>query len=302
MKIAITGSTGLVGEAAVVYFQRNGVQVTRLIRPTTKMANYQDVITWDYQKKVIDLKRLEGFDVVIHLAGANIADQRWTPEYKEIIRRSRVDSTQFLCDALAKLRHPPKVFLCASAVGYYGDGSAEVEFNEHTPRGKGFLGEVCHQWEQAAAALESSPKTRVVYMRLGAILSSKGGALVKMMPIFKLGLGGNIGNGQQMFSWIALDEIPRIMDYLIQNPLAKGVVNLTAPQAVTNAEFTKVLGRVLHRPVILPLPAFAAKIMFGEMGEALLLGGAKVAPQKLIGLGYTFQYPDIETALKNLIV
>jgi len=295
-KIAITGSTGLVGTALCEWLLDNGWEVSRLVRPATD-ARYRDgSILWDYKAKKIDPAKLEGFDAVVHLAGVNIAGGRWTSRYKEAVLRSRADSTRFLSEVLAGRDKPPKVFISTSAVGFYGNRPAEESVTETSVSGSGFLADVCRQWEEATRPAEIAG-IRVVQMRLGTVLSRKGGALGKMLPVFQLGLGGIIGTGQQMMSWIAAEEIPGIVQYVIRTETIRGPVNAVAPHPVSNREFTRALGKALKRPVFLPLPAFAVKLMFGEMGEELLLGGARVVPSVLTKTGYRFRYPDIDAAL-----
>ena len=298
MKIAISGATGMVGTTASRYFEAQGHQIVRIARAASRDAGGQGAVVMDVKNNTIDAKNLEGCDVVIHLAGANIAGQRWTDDYKSQILLSRVETTRILAGALTKLAQPPKVFLCASATGFYGnaDPDSGVTFEEQSPLGKGFLADVCHQWEAATQPVKEKG-IRTVNLRISAVLSKQGGALQKMWIPFQLGAGGNLGHGRQMFSWIALEEIPLIMDYLINNEQVMGPVNVTSPQPVTNAEFTKAFGKAIHRPTIFPVPAFGARLLFGEMADAILLEGARVMPKKLTDAGYTFKYPDIDTAL-----
>jgi len=302
MKIAITGSTGLVGGELVKYFTSKGHSVSRFARPSTNRDGFkEDLIEMDVTKGFIDLVKLDGHDVVINLAGANIAGQRWTPSYKDEILKSRTCVTTILSEGISRLDKPPKVFLSASAIGYYGPHSADCNVTESDEAGSDFLADVCNQWEKATESAQKAG-VRTILMRIGAVLSSKGGALSKMLPVFKLGGGGYLGNGRQMFSWIALDELPRVMNFLIESHWVSGPVNLVSPNPMTNAEFTKAMGKALNRPTVLPLPSFMAKLMFGEMADSLLLNGAKVLPKKLLDNGYGFQYPDIASALKVSLV
>lgn len=300
MRIAITGSSGLVGSAVADYFKAQGHFVAHILRPSSPKINKIPHIVWDIDKKSINTAALEGHDVFIHLAGASIADKRWTRGYKNQIYASRVDSTALLSHALSKLRKPPAVFISASAVGYYGYRSSLKTVDEGTVLGKGFLAGVCKDWERATEALEKS-SIRVIHARFGMVLSQKGGALAKMLPIFKLGLGGKIGSGKQMISWVALEEIPLMMDFIIRLTHLRGPVNFVSPQAVTNREFTKTLGRVIHQPAFLPLPSLAAKLMFGQMANELLLNGLNVLPRRLKEQKYSFKYTDLESALKNIL-
>ena len=236
---------------------------------------------------------------VVHLAGENIAAGRWTPARKAEIRRSRVDGTRNLCEVLARLPHPPKVLVSASAIGLYGDRGAEI-LTEESAAGTGFLAEVCREWE-AAAAPAARVGIRVVNLRFGMVLSPTGGALKKMLLPFKLGMGGRIGSGEQFTSWIALDDVIGAIHHVLCEESVRGAVNAVAPEPASNADFTRTLARVLRRPTLLPLPAFAARLALGEMADALLLGGARVMPARLQASGYRFRFPDLESALRHLL-
>ena len=293
MKIAITGSGGLVGTALKKYFSARGDDVWPLMRS----AASEREIFWNPAKGQIEREKLEGLDAVIHLAGANIAGRRWSAAYKKTILASRVQPTRLLCEALAGLTQKPKVLLSASAVGYYGAHNPAEGVLEGTPAGNDFLAGVCRDWEEAATPATGAG-IRTVAMRFGVVLSVKGGALKKMLPAFQLGLGGPLGSGKQMMSWVALAEIPKVAEFLLANESMSGPVNVVAPAPVTNACFTQALGKALKRPAFLPVPAFAVKLLFGEMGESLLLNGAAVLPGKLKEAGYSFRYPDIDAALR----
>lgn len=295
MKILISGSTGLIGTRVVEYLRAKGHQVNRLVRP----GSSEPGIAWDIAARTIDLEQLEGHDAVIHLAGASIAGGRWTAEYKEKILKSRVEGTYFLAKSLAQLKHKPKVFLSGSAIGYYGNVAFESPVDEDSAGGTGFLAEVVAQWETAAKPAEMAG-IAVTYLRTGVVLSKHGGALKQMLPPFYLGLGGPIGSGHQGLSWIALDEIPIIYEFLLHHPIP-GPVNITGPAAVTSREFGKVLGQVIHRPAVMPLPGFAVKLLLGEMGQELLLAGQNVSPKKLLEHGYVFRYPDLGSALEVVL-
>ncbi|MGE0267483.1 MAG: TIGR01777 family oxidoreductase [Candidatus Omnitrophota bacterium] len=297
LKIAISGSTGLVGTAVSGHFKAQNAEIIPVVRSVSQASSAAKTIVMDIKHQTIDTKGLEGLDAVIHLAGANIAGQRWDDAYKTEILLSRVESTKLISNALARVEEPPKVFICASAIGWYGNGGADKEFVESDLPAMDFLGDVCHQWETATQTARERG-IRVVTLRIGAVLSRKGGAVEKMWVPFSLGLGGRLGDGKQMFSWIALDEIPLIIDFIIRNELILGPVNVTAPNPVTNAEFTRVFGKVIKRPVIFPVPAFGARLMFGEMADALLLNGARVVPKKLTDAGYKFKYDQVEAALR----
>jgi len=293
MKICVLGSSGLVGKPLVEKLRCDGCDVVKLVRRQIGLAN--DEISWDPSTGKVDGASLEGFDAFINLAGENIASRRWTAEQKKLINDSRVVGTDHLVRLLVSLKNPPKVLINASAIGYYGDRGAE-EINENSSQGNDFLASVCKKWEEATQKAEQQG-IRVVKIRIGAVLARQGGALKKMLLPFKLGLGGVIGSGEQYFSWIALDDLLDIICFALNNPQLNGALNAVAPHPVTNTVLTKTLGTVLHRPTAFPLPAFAARLLFGEMADAIMLGGAKVYPKKLLDLGFKFKYPDLQSAL-----
>ncbi|PIQ81523.1 MAG: TIGR01777 family protein [Candidatus Omnitrophica bacterium CG11_big_fil_rev_8_21_14_0_20_64_10] len=295
MRILISGSSGMIGRALQAALKSAGHAVTRLVRS----GGGPDTLLWNPDGPALEPEPFEGFDAVIHLAGDPIAEGRWTPAKKERIRTSRVRGTRLLCGTLARLKRPPRTLLCASAIGIYGN-RGEEPIRETAGRGNGFLAEVGEQWEEATAPAQRKG-IRTALLRTGIVLSAEGGALAKMLPPFRLGLGGPIGSGRQFMSWITLtDEVGAIL-HILNHPELRGPVNLTAPHPVTNAEFTKALGRVLHRPAIFPVPAPMLKLMFGEMAEAILLGGARVEPGRLLESGYRFQQPELEPALRELL-
>lgn len=298
-RIAITGSTGLVGSALVKTLSSQGHMVVPIVRQLTPEERTK-VIFWDIERGEIDADSLEGLDAIIHLAGANIAARRWTKKYKMDILESRRKGTVFLSEVLAKLKNPPRVFLSASAVGYYGNAGPREIKDEKSPKGKSFLSDVCEFWEQATHPAEVVG-IRVIHMRLGMVLSREGGALAKMLPIFKLGLGGPIGAGHQMISWIALDEIPQVVLHAIKCDGLSGAINFVSPAAVSNVEFTRTLGKILHRLTIFPVPSFGVKLLFGEMAEELLLGGAHAVPARLQETGYRFLFAQLEPALQHIL-
>jgi uncharacterized protein (TIGR01777 family) len=297
MNVLVTGSTGLVGSALVPFLTTGGHRVTRLVR--SPQQTLEPTVGWDPEKGQLDAAALEGLDAVIHLAGESIAAGRWNAERKARIRDSRVKGTRLLSETLARLSRPPRTFLCASAIGYYGSRGDEL-LREDSSLGTGFLAEVCRDWEAAAAPAQDKGM-RVVFLRNGVILSPRGGALAKMLFPFKMGGGGKVGNGQQYMSWIALDDVVGAIHHAWITESLQGPVNLVAPNPVTNLEFTKTLGRVLRRPTMLPLPAFAARLMFGELADALLLSSARVAPGQLLATNYAFRFPRLEAALRHLL-
>jgi uncharacterized protein (TIGR01777 family) len=296
MKILVTGASGLIGTALVSSLTSGSHEVTRLVRREPKPG--EKAARWDPMAGAIDASALEGADAVVHLAGENIAE-RWTAAKKARIRDSRVKGTQLLCETLARLSSPPRILVSASAIGYYGDRGEEV-LSEDSPPGQGFLSEVCRAWE---AATESARHhgIRVVQFRQGVVLSTAGGALAKILPPFRLGLGGILGSGRQYMSWIALDDAVGAIQHAVGTDALQGPTNVAAPRAVTNQEFTKTLGKVLGRPTAIPLPAFAARLMFGEMADELLLASARVQPAKLQASGYQFRYPELEDALRHVL-
>jgi uncharacterized protein (TIGR01777 family) len=293
-RILVTGASGLIGKALSTFLSTAGHEVWSLVRRPARSGTRE--IRWDYLNRRIDRNDLEGFDAVIHLAGESIAAGRWNPKRKAAIRQSRVDATRFLAENLASLTKPPKVLLCASAIGFYGNRGEEV-LTEKSQPGAGFLPEVCAEWEKAAEPA-SRAGIRVVHVRTGIVLNLAGGALPQMAFPFSLGLGGVIGNGAQWMSWITLEDLIGIYYFLLVREDLSGAFNATAPGAVTNRDFTKGLGHVLNRPTIFPLPGFAVKLLFGEMGEKLLLEGQKVVPDRLQKAGLEFFYPELISALR----
>jgi uncharacterized protein len=292
--ILITGATGLIGSRLAQALESAGHVVLRAVR---REASSASEVRWVPERAEIDAARLEGLDGVVHLAGANIAGQRWSDSYKQEIRESRVKGTRLIAETLANLTSKPRVFVCASAIGYYGDRGDE-ELTEDSPPGVGFLPDVCVAWEAACQAARDAG-VRTVNARIGVVLSQEGGALKSMLLPFKLGVGGVVGSGRQYFSWMALDDIVSALKFVLDNDSLTGPVNLVSPRAVTNREFTKTLGTVLGRPTILPLPAFAARIALGEMADELLLASNRVLPTKLQGAGFHYAYPELESALRH---
>jgi uncharacterized protein len=297
LRVLVTGSTGLIGSALVPFLTTGGHCVVRLVRTPERAGG--DAVYWNPAQGLLDASRLEGLDAVVHLAGENIAGRRWNAERKAHIRDSRVASTRLLCQALGRLKSPPRVLVAASAIGYYGS-RADSWLDETSTPGDGFLADLCQEWE-AATGPAATAGINVVNLRLGLVLSPAGGALARMLTPFRLGLGGRIGSGRQFMSWMALDDVLGAIYHAIATPGVEGRVNAVTPTPVTNREFTKTLGCVLRRPTIFPLPAFATRLAFGEMANELLLASTRVAPAALLGTGYRFLYPDLESALRHLL-
>ena len=297
MIIAVTGSSGLVGTPLVEALEAEGHVVRRLVRRPVRDEPHE--IRWDPAAGTIDAAALSGVDAVVHLAGESIAAHRWNEAFKAKIRDSRVRGTRLLCDTIASLTSKPAVLVSASAVGYYGDRGAEP-VDESSPPGRGFLADVCHEWESATHSARDAD-VRVVNLRTGMVLSPRGGALGKMLTPFKLGLGGVIGNGQQYISWIAIDDLVRVIQFSLHAAAVAGPVNAVAPEPVTNREFTKTFGHVLGRPTPFPMPAAAARLAFGEMADEMLLSGALAQPHALASAGFEFHYPHLEPALRHVL-
>ncbi|MDB4459249.1 TIGR01777 family oxidoreductase [bacterium] len=295
MKILITGSSGLVGSALNSALALRGHEVIFLSRGN--VCNGSPV--WNPETEFIDIPDSDSIDVVVHLAGENIAEGRWNDKKKKRILSSRVNGTRILSQHFSGVENKPNLFISASAVGIYGDRGDEV-LDEGSAVGSGFLPDVCRQWEKATAvAVEAG--IRVVKLRLGVVLSREGGALVKMVFPFRMGLGGVVGDGNQFMSWVSIDDVTGSILYLIGDDSIAGAVNLVSPQAVTNREFTKVLGGVLNRPTFLPIPAFVAKLALGEMADSLFLASSHVTPRKLLASDYEFESPDLRKALQSIL-
>ncbi len=295
MRVAITGSSGLIGTALNSALRAAGHEPIAVVRrsPAT------DEIGWDPAAGTMNPADLSGVDAVVHLAGAGIGDRRWTDSYKQEIRESRVRSTNLLSETIAAATDGPRILLSGSAIGFYGSRGDEV-LDETAAAGTGFLAEVCIDWE-TSTAMAAAAGVRVALLRTGIVLSRDGGALKKQLPIFKLGLGGRFGSGSQWQSWISIDDEVAAIMFLLDHDIA-GPVNLTAPAPVTNAEFTTTLASVLRRPAILPIPSFGPKLLLGsELATNLLFDGQRVVPKVLQDAGYRFEHPDLETALRALL-
>ncbi len=296
MKVAITGSSGLVGSALVPFLTTGGHEVVRLVRRAPKA---KDEVRWDPEAGAIDASALEGVDAVVNLSGESIADGRWTEARKALLQSSRVGPTRFLAETLAGLKKKPKVLVSASAIGHYGNRGEAWVTETDTPADD-FLGRLSVEWEKAAAPAAKAG-IRVVNPRFGIVLSPAGGALGKMLLPFRAGLGGVLGPGNQYMSWIAIDDLLGVLHHLLDRDDLEGAVNAVAPEPVTNSVFTKTLGRVLSRPTIAPAPAFALRLAFGEMADAALLASTRVRPGRLEASGYRFRFPDLDGALRHLL-
>ncbi len=298
MDIAITGSSGLIGSALRSELTRSGHRPIRLVRRPVKSGS--DEIFWDPASGKIDADSLEGVDVVVNLAGAGIGDRRWTDDYRSKIVSSRVDGTSLLAGTLAALKAPPAALVSGSAIGVYGSRGDE-ELTESSSLGTGFLADLCKNWEAAAQPAADSG-IRTTFMRTGIVLSPEGGAMSKLLPLFKLGVGGKFGAGDQYMSWISIDDMVGAVMHLIENDTASGAYNLTAPSPVTNEEFTKAMGEAVNRPAFLPVPTFGPRLLMGrDRADALLFDSARVLPDRLLEAGYRFEHGDINSALADIL-
>ena len=296
MKVLITGSTGLLGTELQRSFTEKGYDLLLASRKEPKDEHH---IQWSIEDGFTDPDKLEGVDVVVHLAGENVSGLRWTDEKKKAIRDSRVLGTRNVVDAISKLKNKPKVFVASSAIGFYGE-RGEEEVTESSAAGDNFLAGVCKEWEAESRRAEDAG-IRTVLLRTGIVLSKDGGALATMLTPFKLGVGGVVGSGKQWMSWISLEDEIAVINYVIENENIRGAVNAVSPNPVTNHDFTKTLGEVLYRPTFLPLPEFAVSMIFGEMGDALLLASTKVMPKRLEDAGFEFKYPNLKEAIEKAV-
>ena len=293
MRILISGASGLIGRALTKRLRSAGDSVQTLVRRNPEKAEGE--VGWDPDAGVLDASRLDGLDAVVHLAGKPIAS-RWTEENKRAIRDSRVRGTKLLAEVVARLPRQPRVFVSASAIGFYGPRGDEP-LDETSVPGTGFLADVCQEWEAAATPARNGG-IRTVHLRTGLVLSRAGGMLAQVLLPFKMGAGGVVGTGRQWLSWISLADATAAIQHAIATAELSGPVNLTAPQPVPNAEFVRTLGKLLGRPTLIPLPAFAVKMLFGEMGDELLLSGQRVLPKKLLASGFQFAHSDLDSALR----
>jgi len=295
VRIAVTGASGLIGQSLVPHLRAAGHEVIRLVRRPAAAA---DERAWDPGRE-LEPAVLAGVEAVVNLSGANLADGRWTHRRKRQLRDSRIGPTRVLAGAIARMRPPPRVLVSSSAVGYYGDRGA-LPLTEATPAGDGFLARLCAEWEQATGAAEAAG-IRVVHTRTGIVLSTNGGALSKMLTPFKAGVGGVLGPGTQYMSWIAMDDLLAAVSWVLTDESLRGAVNTVAPSPVTNRQFTDALGRVLRRPAVVPVPAFALRLRFGEMADEALLASTRVVPERLAQAGFRFRLPELEPALRHAL-
>lgn len=295
LRVVISGASGLLGTQLTAFLNAGGHQVDPLVRRAPRAGSNE--IGWNPSDGTIDNSKLENADVVVHLAGKNIAGDRWTDQVKEEIRRSRVDGTELLSETLAKLESPPRLFLSASAVGFYGSRGDEL-LDESSEPGTGFLAETCREWEQATQPAEQAG-IRTIHLRIGAVVTARGGMLEKMLTPFKMGMGGKMGSGDQYMSWIAIEDLIGAIHHLMFQEDVSGAVNAVSPNPMTNEAFSSTLGKVLHRPTVMSMPSTMAKAAFGEMAEALILTGARVKPKVLQDAGFRFLYPDMDLALRH---
>ena len=295
MKVLITGATGLIGTRLQETLRDAGHELLLASRRAPKDDSY---IQWDIHDGFAEPERLDGIDAVIHLAGENL-NGRWTDAKKKAIRESRILGTRNVVETISNLRQRPRVLVSASAIGFYGDRGDDL-MTETSPPGKGFLPEVCREWEAESRRAEDAG-IRTVLLRAGIVLSKDGGALGTMLMPFKLGIGGVIGSGKQWMSWISLDDHAAVVKYALENEMIRGAVNSVSTNPVTNEEFTKTMGEVLYRPTLIPVPEFAVHLAFGEMGVTLLLDSTKVAPKRLEDAGFEFNFPDLKKALENAV-
>lgn len=302
--VLMSGSTGLIGSALLPFLSTQGYTVTRLVRPQTRLEDFQrretGTIEWDMSLRESLIRSLDGesFDAVVHLAGDSIGE-RWSSDKKKRIRESRGTITRRLSEALAGMKNPPSTLLCASAIGFYGDRGND-ELTEQSTPGRGFLADVCKEWESATQPARDAG-IRVVNLRFGVVLSPRGGAMAKMLPPFLIGAGGNLGSGKQYFSWVSIDDAISAVEFAIRNHALAGPVNIAVPKPITNAEFTRALGRAIGRPTVFPIPAFGVRALMGEMADECLLVSQRVLPSALLDNRFKFDDIEIEPALRRLL-
>jgi uncharacterized protein len=301
MKILVSGSSGLIGGALCKSLLADGHTVGRLIRAGSKLQSGLpgETVRWEPPSGPLDLAAMEGADAIVHLAGASIAQGRWNAGRKQLLRESRVDATRNLIAGLAQLKQKPRVIVSASAIGYYGNRGDEI-LTESSAPGTDFLAQLCRDWEAAVAAADSLD-IRTVMLRIGIVLDAHGGALPRIIMPFRFGAGGRLGSGKQWMSWITLEDLVNVIRYAIEHDSVRGPVNAVAPTPLTNAEFTRIVAAVLHRPALFPAPRFALRLALGEMADALLFSSQRVSPQKLLTLKYPYHHTVLREALENIL-
>lgn len=300
--VLLSGASGMIGEALRASLARESIAAMRLVRgpsdPRPGEVRWNPEAT-SPEHTIPPMLASFPLDAAIHLSGASVAGHRWTTGYREQLRRSRIVTTRALCELLRGLPQPPRVLICASAIGIYGDRGSQI-LDENSPPGTGFLADLCREWE-AAAQVADDAGIRVVHLRFGIVLGASGGALAKLLPVFRLGGGGKLGSGHQWMSWVTLPDVVRAILFAIERPDLRGAINVTTPHPVTNEEFTRALGRALHRPTVFAVPAMALKLAFGEMAEGTLLASTRVLPGRLSSAGFRFEQEEIEPALRSLL-
>jgi uncharacterized protein len=296
MRVAVTGSTGMIGSALVSSLSADGHEVLRLTRSPSPGPG---AASWDPAGGTIDSEALSKADAVVHLAGRSIAALRWTPKVKREILGSRTRGTRLLAETMAGLRNGPRVLVCASGINYYGDRGDEV-LTETSPGGQGFLAEVCRQWEGSADPARAAG-IRTVHVRTGFVQTPRSGVLAKLLPLFRLGLGGRLGSGRQWWSWVTFDDVIGIYRHALTASTTSGPLNATAPNPVTNAEFTATLARVVGRPALMPVPSFGPRLLLGQLADELVLASARVHPAATESSGYSFRHPTLEAGLRHVL-
>lgn len=295
MKIAITGATGLIGSSLSEHLEGKGHDILKLSRSKNRGKGF---VYWNYKSKEIDLESLEGTDAVIHLSGESIAGY-WSKQKKKEIQRSRIEGTNFVVNSILKLKNKPKAFICASAIGFYGDRGDEI-VNEQSSHGEGFLADLAKNWENESHILKQQ-NIRVVNLRMGLVLSTDGGAFKTMLMPFKMGVGGKLGSGKQYMSWVMLEDVVNSIEFIINNKDIHGAVNIVAPTPVTNQQFTKKLGKAMCRPTFFTVPSLLLKTLIPDMAKEMILSSTRAVPKKLIDSGYRFSYPNLDNVFKDLL-
>jgi len=295
-KVTLSGASGMLGSVIGAALAARGVALLRLVRREEREPGE---LCWNPATKEIQVEELEGIRAAVHLSGANVASRRWTAKYKREMEESRVGSTRLLAEALAKLKAPPQVLVTASAIGFYGDCGDQI-VDEDSAAGRGYFPKLCTAWEEAAKPAEEAG-IRVVHLRFGMVVGREGGAMSRLAPLFKLGLGGRLGDGTQWMSWVSETDAVSVALWALENPNVNGPLNVVAPNPVTNAEFTRELARAVHRSALLPAPAFALRLAFGEMADEALLASTRAVPKRLIQAGFTFAHPTLAEALASAL-